>query len=154
MSRNLTAGMVTEVTAEKLKPLVLTQFEFDSGNINLWNGIGDISFQSTIFTGAGDLLEISPVEETENIRAAGVNFRLSGIPSAIISIALGEDYQDRPCSMWFAAQSTAGALVADPFLIFKGRMDVMQIDEGGETSSISVSAENRLIDLQRPIERR
>lgn len=48
----------------------------------------------------------------------------------------------------------SGAVVSDPYLLFSGRMDLMNIDDGGETCIISISAESRLIDLDRTRERR
>jgi hypothetical protein len=44
--------------------------------------------------------------------------------------------------------------VADPYLVFDGRMDVMTIEDAGETANISLSAESRLIDLERARVRR
>ena len=39
-------------------------------------------------------------------------------------------------------------------LVFTGYMDTMLIDEGPETSTIVTSVESRLIDLERPRNRR
>ena len=39
-------------------------------------------------------------------------------------------------------------------LVFTGYMDTMVIDEGAETSTIVTSVESRLIDLERPRNRR
>ena len=45
-------------------------------------------------------------------------------------------------------------MVADPYLVFDGRMDVMTIDDSGSTATVSLSVESRLIDLERPRLRR
>lgn len=154
MSRDLTSGMIGEVTAAALRPVVLVKAEFDSGDLLLWSGIGQITHNGDIYTGAGNLLNISEVSETTSIEAQGATFVLSGIPSAIISLALNEDYQGRAISMYFGCLSDLGALVADPVLMFKGTMDVVQIDDSGDTATVSVQAENRLIDLRRSMVRR
>ena len=49
---------------------------------------------------------------------------------------------------------TIDGATVDSYQIFSGRMDVMTIDETGETCSITLTAENRLIDLERPRVRR
>ena len=154
MSRNLTAAMVTEVTATGLTPVFFVKFEFDSGDIRFWSGIGDKTFNAEIYTGSGDLLTIAPAEETQQLKATNANFNLSGIPSTIISLAMSEDYQGRFVNLWFAILDSSGAIVADPFLQFKGRMDVMNIQDAGDTATITVSAESVLVDLERPKERR
>ncbi len=48
----------------------------------------------------------------------------------------------------------AYAVVADPYLLFSGRMDTMNISDDGERANITVSCESRLIDLNRPKVRR
>lgn len=147
--------MTTEVTAAELSPIILVQAEFDSGDTNLWSGYGNIVFDGDNYTGAGNLLQISSIEETEDIEARGVTITVSGIPSSLISIALSENYQDRPIKIWFGAlNESTGALISDPELMFRGRMDTMQITEDGETALIAVRAENNLIALKRPRERR
>ena len=152
--RGMTAAMDTAMTAASKHPILLAKFAFDSGDVNLWNGIGDITFNGDVYTGAGDLGGVSPVEETEQTKAAGLIFSISGIPSAFIATALGEDYQGRAAKLWFGAVNDAGAIIVDPELIFVGRMDVMTIDEAGETATIKVAVENVLIALESTSERR
>lgn len=154
MARNLTSGMVTEVTAKSLRPIFLVKFEFDSGNVNFWSGIGDLVWNADTYTGSGDLLSISPAEESQQLKATNANFRLSGIPSSIISLALSEDYQGRMANLWFGMFDASRTIVADPFLHFKGRMDVMQPVLNGDSSTITLSVESVLVDLERPKERR
>lgn len=154
MSRTITAGMITELTAGNLRPVTLIKFAFDSGDLNLWSGIGNLSWSGDTYTGAGNLLSASPVSETESIKANGVTFSLSGMPSSIISTALSEDYQGRTVSMWRGAFDSSKAIVADPILIFAGEMDVMTIEEDGDTATVSVLGESELRSLTRPSPRK
>ena len=154
MARDLTAGMVTEVTAVELRPAMFLKASFPSGDLNLWSGIGDKVFAGDTYTGAGDLIEISELRETEETRAAGAAFRLSGVPSSLIAIALGEEYQGRPVKLWLAMLTAAGAIVADPYLLFTGRMDVMEHQDSGETAALTLQAENAMVALERPRVRR
>jgi len=48
MSRNLSAGMITEVTASQLKPAILVKAEFDSGDVLLWSGVGQITYNAQV----------------------------------------------------------------------------------------------------------
>jgi hypothetical protein len=155
MSRNLTAAMVTEFTSDMLSPIILIDAEFDSGNVRLWTGYGDITFDGNTYQGGGDLLGVSVIDEVESIEANNVTLSLSGIPSSLISTALTEQYQDRPVRVYFGAlDESTGALIGDPELMFRGRMDVMRIQEAGDTATISVKCENNLIILTRNKERR
>lgn len=154
MTRTITAGMVTELTAGSLRPITLVKFEFDSGDVNFWDGVGDLSWSGDTYVGSGNLLAISPVIESERIVANGVEFSLSGYPASLISVALDEDYQGRAVSMWRGAFDASKGIIADPILLFGGIMDVMKIDEAGDTAIVSVLAESQLRSLTRPSARK
>jgi len=157
MTRAITGAMATEVTADKLFPLLLVSFEFDGGDINLWTGQGELTHSSIpnkTFLGAGDLFNIDGIEETGRLKASGIEFALSGIPSDIISIALIEQYQGRPVKVWFAAQDVNLVIINDPILLIVARMDIMEITDQGETATIKIKAENVLVTLERANETR
>ena len=142
-----------------------------SNVIRLWTGVGTLTLDDgTNWIGAGTLLSISDVEETAEMSVKGATVSLSGIPSEVISLALSEPYQGRVCNIYFGTFSEEGALLkqsGDYILlqdgsqilvdigekgfneIFSGYMDQMNIDESAETSTISVTVENRLVDLER-----
>lgn len=154
MARNLSAGMITEVTAKSLSPLWILKAEFDSGDMNLWTGIGPLTYNSETYTGAGNMLSISRIVEATNLEAQGAQFTLSGLPASTISIAFNEDYQGRMLSVWFAAMDASGALVSTPYLQYKGRMDILDIMEAGETAALTMRVENLIVDFRRVKERR
>jgi len=154
MARQLTTALEAATLAPVVRPALLVGLDFASGPLRLWSGIGKLTWAGNDYLGAGQLLAVAPATETQGLSAEGATLALSGIPAELLSIALAEAYQGRSAKVWLAAFDLSGALVADPYLIFDGRMDVMTIDEAGETSTISVTAESRLIDLERPRERR
>lgn len=142
-----------EFSQDSLFPFVAVEAEFDSGDVRLWGGYGDIIIDGALFTGGGSLLSISAVEETSEIAARGASVVISGLDPAIISIALGENYQNRQFTMYTGALDADGA-VQSSYVLFRGRIDQMGIEEGAETATIAVQIENRLIDLERPRARR
>lgn len=154
MSRDLEAGLVGEITAPALAPVLLAEFLFDAGSVRLWNGLGNLTALGNTYLGAGTLLALSQYEETSKLEAKGITFTLSGLSSSIISTALQEPYQGRECSLYIGALDSAGVLVSAPYRLFQGYMDVMEISESGETCSVSVSAESRMIIINRTKERR
>lgn len=154
MSRPLTDLMATEVAGAKLSPLLLIKFQFDAGDVNIWTGIGDLLFAGDTYLGLGDLLSITTVQETQTIKAAGIEYTISGLPPDAIAIALGEDFQGRKVRMWFGALNSSGVLISAPVLILVSRMDIMQIGNTAATVSITISAENVLIALTRVNDRR
>lgn len=154
MTRTITANMITEYTSSSFRPITLVKFAFDSADLNLWNGVGDLTWSGDTYTGAGNLLGISDITETEAIVAGNVIFTLSGMPDDIIAIALSEDYQGRNVTVWKGAFDANRDIITDPVLIFSGNMDVMTMTESGETSVISIIAESQLRALTRPSSRK
>lgn len=149
MSRDLSPDMITEVTALQLRPCILFKAEFDSGDVMLWTGLGQITWNGDLYEGAGNLIGVNEVNEVIDVEAQGSTIVLSGIPSGFIEIALDEPYQGRPVTVYFGTIAPDGTLIADPIILYKGRIDVMQISEDGTSSTIAIACESRLIDLRR-----
>lgn len=159
MSRVLSAEMLAVATADVVRPIYLVKAEFDSTppedrNLYLWSGFGDLTFNGKNYLGVGNLLSISAVDESTDLTATGASIVLSGIQSPLLAIARDEDYQGRPITIYLGALDDTGDLIASPTVLFSGFMDVMTISEAGETSTISVTAENKLIAFDRSYVRR
>jgi len=149
MSRTLTSGMQTAVTADLVRPITLVQCAFDSGNLNLWSGIGDLTVDSVDYVGAGSLLSIGEITESAELSANGITVTLSGVTSPLITKARDEDYQGRELKVLLGAMDASNGVISDPVVIFSGFMDVMTINESGETATIQVTVENRLIEFEK-----
>jgi len=154
MSRDLTAGALTETAAAALRPVVFYEGEYVSGTLRLWSGVGSIDWNGHTWTGAGSLLGIAEVTETADLKAAGWSVSLSGVSTALIAVAMAEAQLGQDGLMWFGFIDAAGAVVVDPYLAFQGRLDVPVIEDGGETCTIAIQYESRLVDLERPRLRR
>jgi hypothetical protein len=151
MARDLTTDTKNALIANEVHPILMFHAAFDEGDIYYWTGYGDLTWDGQTWTGMGDFAGVSSLSETENIQANGAVFSLNGVPSAAISMALNYEFRDRPCTLYLGVLNiTTGALIADPYPIFGGRMDTMSIEDGADTGTISVTAESQLIDLYRP----
>ena len=150
--------MLAVTTADVVRPAYFVRMVFDSGEspnaLNIWSGVGDLTYGGNTYTGVGDLLSISDIRETSDISATGINVVLAGIKSSFIVIAKDHEYQGRPLSVSLGAFDSVGALIADPVIVFSGFMDTMVIAENGEYSTINVSVENKLIAFERSKVRR
>lgn len=153
MSRTLSAGVITEINANEVQPFLLFQGEFISGTLRCWSGFGNLTWGGYTWTGTGTLLSISAVQETADVSANGVTATLTGLPSSLISLALADCEQGSAGYVYLGFLDN-GAVVADPVLLFEGRLDIPSIDEQGETCVVSISYESRLIDLERTRESR
>jgi len=127
------------------------ELKFTSGTLRLWNGYGDLTVDGQTYTGGGNLINVSAIEERAEIGAKGVSMTLSGVSSSILATALTENYQYKEANIFIG--TIANGTVSS-YKVFSGRMDVMTINEEGETCAISLTAESRLIDLERSRVRR
>lgn len=154
-ARDLTSAMATAIAAGTVRPAIFMEGEFASSQfVRLWTGVGTYAWNGYGWTGGGQLLAVSAIEETADNKAVGFVVTLSGMPSANISLALQSARQGKPGKLWLALFNAAGALIVDPYLMRRGRFDVMVIDDAGDTCTIQAQYEDRLIDLERPRGRR
>ena len=154
MSRTLSTEMQAVATAELVRPIYLIDMEFSSGSIFLWSGMGDLTYNSNTYLGAGDLLSIGSIAETAELTANGATVTLSGIKQSLLTLARDEPYQGRPLIIRLGAFDENGDLIASPVILFSGFMDIMTIADSGDTSTITVTVENKLIAFQRTAVRR
>ena len=153
MTRTLSSTIVSEVGQTVVHPIIMSKFEFDSGDLNLWSGYGSLVVGGDTYTGVGELGATAPVVEAQSVKATGLSYSLSSIDSGIIGTALSENYQDRPVTTWMGFMDGDGTFL-DRVIVFQGRMDTLNIQEKGDTSDLSLSAENVLITLEKANERR
>lgn len=150
MTRTLDADVVTAIGQTLLRPRLFVKFEFESGDLRLWNDFIPYTFNGEEYTPTGDFGSISDITEDTELEANGVELSLSGIPSEWISIALAENYKGRPVTVWDALLDSSGALVGgdDGPIPHTFRCDTMRIVEGGDTATITLVAESVLRRLE------
>jgi len=154
MSRGLSSDMQTALAAGTLFPVLLWYGDFSSGAVRVCTHTQDVVFGGNTFTGLGTIIGIDEIRETGRVEATGAVFRMNGVPSMLVVKALEAEYRRRRCSLYFGLLSSAsGTLIADP-IEFRYLMDQMTINDSGESAEILISAESRLVDLQRARELR
>jgi len=144
------ADIVQVFSAEVVEPFIAVRMVFDGGTLRVWTGPYDMQINGQTYLGAGQLLTISRLEEGADMQAIGATLTMSGILSEFLALALTEPYQGRTCRIYFGTMISPD----DMFEVFSGVMDQMNIEEGGESSVITVAVESDLIALERPVVRR
>lgn len=150
MSRDVSESLLDSLDDKIVYPFFAVDIDFSSGPLYVWSGYGDLEIGSKTYLGAGQLLNISSVQETTEMEAKGATITMSGIPSIFLSLALSEPYQGRECRIYFGMTDNP----SDYIEVFSGELDQMNVSEDANASVISVTAENILIKLERPVVRR
>lgn len=165
-----TPGSVTGVVA------LMAEFRFDSGTIGMWTGLGTLEYNGVNYFGGGNLVNVSGYEETIDLQAKGMTLTLSGVASDLIEIAENEPYQGRVCKLYIALIDIESSLALEGetglilledggriklessvnaiYPVFSGIMDVIDTQDGPNTSIIQLSLENVLTLLKRTKTRR
>lgn len=152
MDRNATAAAVTQLGNAQNFPVHLLAFYFDSGTVYINDTNIPITYDSNEYLAYGHLLGFGDIEETSELVVSSLSISVSGVDQAYISKFLSEPYIDRQVKIYKAfLDVNTEALIADPILIFDGRMDSPSIsdDPDAGTCGISVSCTNAWVDFER-----
>ena len=157
MTRTVPSALLAALSEPEMHPFYAVELDFDTAPLRFWTGYGDRTIGVDTYNGAGSLLSISGLEEVNDLSAKSVTLQLSGIVPIssggvefnLVSLALQEPYQRRPCKIYFGTTDTS-----TPIEIFSGLMNTMTIEDSGESSTISLTVESKLVQLERSSNRR
>lgn len=157
--RDLTAGMSAGIQADHLRPALFYEGEFADASavvtyVRFWSGIGSITWDGKTWLGGGSLLGISPIEESSENKSVGFTVSLSGQPEANRALAFTTTSRNRAGRLWLGLFDAAGNVIADPYLLRRGRLSALPIEDSAQLGSITASYEDLMSLLQRPLERR
>ncbi len=150
MTRIATAGILDAIDDEIVRPVLFVELDFPSGFVRLNSTNSNLvnPADSNSYTGIGNLGSVSSISESSNLQADGIQLTLSGIATGVISAAF-EKAQGRDATIWLGLFDSDYVVIADPSIIFKGLIDNASIAIG-ETGTIQLNVENRMIEWQRP----
>lgn len=162
MARSVPAAILTALTQPEVYPFYAVEMLFDQrsgtdldgnpidyGPVRLWTGYGNKTIDGETYFGAGDLLAVSALEEVNDLSAKSASITLTGMPGEIVSLAIKEPYQRRSCRILFGVSN-----VDDFVEVFAGKMNQMPIEDSGDTSTITLIVESKMVELNRARVRR
>lgn len=149
MARNLTASVVTELTASSVAPIFLVEIALASATIRLWTGNRELTWNSETWYGNGWLHGFGGATEVSEVEAVGCDIELAGVPQSVLSAVLNEANQGLSGKIWLGFLDDSEAVIADPYLLFEGKYDLATIVEDPEEPRVTISYESLLIELER-----
>jgi len=149
--RGATAAVIAELAKSKNQPFHLVEVGFDLTPIYITDAWRNIVWNGQTYTALGHFLGFSDIEETSELQVANLTAQLSGVDQSVISAVLTENYIDRPLKIYKGLLDENMAVIADPILIFEGRMDSPVIEENPDDGSctVAVTATNAWVDFER-----
>lgn len=146
--------MISALTAPVVHLAIFVQLTFGDNIVYIWNGLGPLTWSGNTFQGVGSLGQISEISEDSNVEAKNVTISLSGIPSTLVMEVAYEVRVLGTCNIWLACFNPDGSLISSPVLSYQGKMDAPEMMDDGQHCTCSISLENVLVDLNRPVYRR
>lgn len=149
MTRALTAGMITELNAATCRPAIFFEAVFEAFTLRLWNGVGDISWNSQTWLGNGWFRSFVGPRETDDFARYNLEVVLSGIPDTMLALILGGSKQGASGKLWLGMLNASRQVIADPYLVYDGKLDIPIVDEGASDSEITLTYENEFTNTNR-----
>ncbi len=154
MTRGLSPAAAAAAQGEIVARTVAVDLDFSSGVVRVNGSLASIVIAGNEYLGVGSLGGISTAEESAELQSYGMTVSLAGIPRDAIALALTQAYQGRRATVWeVLLDRNTWQPIADPTVIFRGRIDQMNVTMG-QTATVEVRLENRLVDWERPRIRR
>jgi len=138
----------TEAGNEHVGMFVAVDFDFPSGHIYLWTGLGDLSFGGNDYLGVGDLGKIDTPAENNQLQSQTKKYQLTGVDPALVPETDIDNSYGRSVTEYFGfLDAEARTLVATPEINWEGRIDVIRRVDGANPV-IEVTAEHRMVLLE------
>jgi hypothetical protein len=146
--------MATALVAPIVRMALMASLQFGDNTVYVWSGIGPTTWNGMTFQGVGSFGDVSPISEDSDVAAKSVTISLSAIPSSLMSEVLFETRVLRSANIWLALYDASGGLISTPLLSYQGKMDAPELEDDGQHCVCTISLENVLVDLNRPVYRR
>lgn len=137
-----------DVAGDKILGL-LVRGQFPSGDFAMFTGPGSVVHEGVEYLGAGNALTIGEASSSIGSEKGGLTIGLSGVSTEVIALAESEEFQRRRVTVKLALFDQSGTLV-DADVFFDGLADTLDTDDDPEGPMVSLSCEQRALDLGRP----
>jgi hypothetical protein len=116
---------------------------FDTGDVRLWLGVGDIEVAGELWRGTGVLSSVSSIGAGVADTAQAVTLSMAGFDAAISKLALSEVdlVRNRPVHIYLGFFADSGALIDGLVSVFSGRMDALSLSKDVTRRAASLTCE-------------
>jgi len=153
MTRSLSAGVIAEIATNKLNPVELVYLGIATGTYYT-DHYKSIVFGGNTYVASSLFLGSSQVEETSDVAVNSLTLKFSGADQTIISLLLNNVYMNKPAKIYRGFLDDSQALIADPFLLFDGRISTFTLEENATTSTVNISIASHWADFEKVSGRR
>ena len=150
MTRSLTTAVKNHLATNEIKPVHLITIGFGTPQ-NITDCVHDltssVSGSSVTYTSNKFLVSYPEVSEETDIGKSSIAIALSGADQTYISIALAENIVNDAVTIYRAFLDANNAIIADPFLLYKGNIETYTIAEDETSSALNLNIVSIVFDF-------
>ena len=152
MTRNLTSAVKTELATNDIRPVHLITLGFATP-VNItdcsFSLTSSVSGSSVTYSASDFILGITNHTEETDITKSSVSINLSGADQTFISTVLNENVVNDSVDIFRGFLDDSNALIADPFLLYRGKIDSFDIAETDKESQVNLSIVSNWADFEK-----
>jgi len=148
MTRTLTTAVKNELLTDSLQPVTLVYINVGTG-FRFTDHYKDITYDSNTYSASSLFTRLSSVTESSEIEVSNITLSFSGADQTIISLFLSNNYMEKEAEVYKGFLNSSEAVIADPFLLFKGRIESFSIDETINNSNANIVVASHWSDFSK-----
>ncbi len=152
MTRSLTTAVKNHLATNEIKPVHLITIGFGTPQ-NITDCVHDltssVSGSSVTYSSSKFLVSYPEVSEETDIGKSSISIALSGADQTYISLALAENIVNDSVTIYRAFLDANNAIIADPFLLYKGSVETYIISETDNSSALTLNVVSHWADFEK-----
>ena len=152
MTRALTSAIKTELATNNIRPVHLITIGFGTP-VNITDCVFDltssISGSSVTYSSSSFILSVPQFTEETDLTKTSLSLALSGASQTFISTCLNENVVNDSVDIYRGFLDSSSALISDPFLLYRGKIESFEISETDNTSAVGLSIVSNWADFEK-----
>ena len=148
MTRVVHASVITELAKDGFRLCHLIYFDISTG-VYLTDYGHDVSYPGDTYLASDGLLGVSSPQETQELRVGQTNVTLSGVDQTFTALFLTQNWINREATISRAVLNSSGAVIGSPIVVFSGQITQFQVDEGRQSSEVTVAMASHWADFEK-----
>ena len=152
MSRSLTTAIKNALATNEIRPFHLLTIGF-STPVNFTDCsfplTSSISGSSVTYTSSDFMIGVSDFTEEIDVTKSSLTISLSGADQTFISTVLNENVTNDEVTIFRGLLDSSNAIIADPFLLYKGNIENFAIQETTKSSFVNITVVSHWADFEK-----
>ena len=152
MTRSLTSAVKTELATNDIRPVHLITIGFGTP-VNITDCsfaiTSSVSGSSVTYSASDFIMGVSDFSEETDVNLSPISISLSGADQTFISTVLNENVINDAVTIFRGFLNDSNALIADPFLLYKGTIDNFAISESDTSSIVNLDIVSHWADFEK-----